>query len=161
MVKNVISWLLFVFYAAVPPSYSDTPQMNNAIFNGNTGELTCPMELGNLHTVLDPYDISWKQIFDGRLPEAVTDQNLLSNDNTILSIPINSSTASNVYQCELQLKRCDVVYPVSGPKCQSLLYTGPLMGFDVFGELIIILHACFGSLFVCTLLKWWLAPMVL
>ena len=108
--------------------------MNIAVFNGNTGELTCPIKLGDLHTVLDPYDISWKQIYDGRLPEAVTDQNLLSNDNTILSIQITSSTASNVYRCELQLKRCDIVYPRGRPKCQSHSYTGPLMGFDVFGK---------------------------
>lgn len=120
----------------MPASYSDE-LVDKAVFNGNMGKLTCPIKLGNLHAVLDPYDISWEQIKDGVLPEAVTDQDLLSNDNTLLSIPIDNSTASNVYRCTLQLRRCDIVDPVNGPKCQSNTYTGPLMGFTVFGKYIV------------------------
>ena len=119
--------------SAVPASYSTVRQMDKAAFNnGNTGELTCPIVLGNLHTVLDPYNISWEQIEEGVLPIPVTDQHLLSNDNTVLSIPITSSTASNVYRCVLHLRRCDRVSGDS--RCQSEEYAGPLMGFTVFGK---------------------------
>ena len=120
----------------MPASYSDEPQMDKAVFNGNTGELTCPIVLGNLHnTVLDPYYISWYQIENGVLPIPVTDQDLLSNDNTILSIPIDNSTASNVYQCILNLRRCNIVNNGNN-KCQAEEYKGPLMGFEVFGKYI-------------------------
>ena len=120
----------------MPASYSAVPQMDKAVFNGNTGELTCPIVLGNLHnTVLDPYDISWYQIEKGVLPIPVTDQDLLSNDNTVLSIPIDNSTASNVYQCVLHLRRCNIVNNGNN-KCQVEEYNGPLMGFAVFGKYI-------------------------
>ena len=110
--------------------------MDKAVFNGNTGELTCPIVLGNLHnTVLDPYYISWEQREDGVLPIPVNDD-LLSNDNTVLSIPIDNSTASNVYQCVLHLRRCNIPGDSNGNKCQVEEYNGPLMGFAVFGEYI-------------------------
>ena len=122
----------------MPASYSAVPQVDKDVFNGNTGELTCPIMLGNLHnTVLDPYGISWYQIENGVLPIPVTDD-LLSNDNTVLSIPIDNSTASNVYRCVLNLRRCNIPGNNDGNKCQMKEYNGPLMGFAiaVFGKYI-------------------------
>ena len=128
-----------LYFSAVPASYSAILQVDKAVFNGNTGELTCPIMLGDLHTVLDPYHISWEQIEDGVFPIPVNDSDLLSNDDTILSIPIDDSTASNVYRCVLNLRRCNIAYPSSDGnntnyKCQSEEYNGPRMGFAVFGK---------------------------
>lgn len=97
------------------------------VFRNRSTPLTCPFQLGNLHTTLTPYSISW-EVNDGRtIPIPVRDPERLSSDNTELTVMIENSNDSRTFQCSLELRRCN-------DGCAPLIYLGPLISFEVFGK---------------------------
>ncbi len=100
------------------------------VFRERPAQLTCPFELGNLRTTLNPYSISWEE--GVMFPVPVTDPAQLSPGNTVLTVSINDSTDSRTFQCVLELSRCEG----GGIVCPMRRYHGPLMELQVFGKIL-------------------------
>ena len=109
---------------------------NTYVFsNEPSRRLTCPAQLGLLHTRLDPYSMSWRTVDmnGGVTTVIITPPTTLSSDKRELTIPITNSTDMEMYQCTLRLKRCNLTDNGIN-RCNSQTYYGPLMKLIVLGK---------------------------
>lgn len=121
------SHIIILDPAAIPPTFTEDPVFVTVFRDTNLAQLICPIQLGNLHSILTPYDISWEKV--RRFPVPVTDRSLLSNDNTVLSVPL-PNTSPETYRCKLRLTRCDIMN-----RCLARMYLGPPMQINVIGKM--------------------------
>ena len=126
---NCYDLKLLFFLAAVPPDFSMEPPQNVTVFNGDFGNLECPIQQGNLYNHLNPYLFSWNEWEDSLFSPPV-DPSLLSMNNRVISVLINDVTGSKYYRCRLQLRRCTT--------CSVVLHNGPLMRFNVLGKKVVL-----------------------
>ena len=106
--------------------------MTIPVFNNEEVTLTCPIELGNLHQRLIPYELSWDVRFNNDLPEQVENS---IDEGRRLRVNVNNITSSNAYSCKLRLRRCCELQEMDcGGRCDIMVYDGPIFRFEVFGK---------------------------
>lgn len=94
--------LMCIMPNAAAQSSSDDISLYRLRQEGEVVELECPLVLGFLHNVIDPYYIFWKEGSDIINSTSHT----LSSDNQTLSIPKSGNTPK-VFTCYLRLMTCN------------------------------------------------------
>ena len=93
------------------PSVSNLSLVNFYVFQNSSLELTCPVQVGNVHTLLNPYHLSWERILIGNVTVLLINDSrsvgfTLSPDNVTLTIPVSSSSIK-LYRCNLYFRQCN------------------------------------------------------
>ena len=146
--------LLVISFAAVPQSF-DGPSIPKPVFNNEETTLNCPIELGRLHQSLMPYELSWDVRINSNLPEPV--ENPIDEERE-LRVDVNNTTMSNQYSCKLRLRRCCEEQRMDCGRCNIMVYTGPIISFQVFGKLFCFdnfLLRCISLLLRCIVFVSW------
>ena len=105
--------------------------MTIPVFNNEEVTLTCPIELGNLHQRIMPYELSWDVRINNNPPEQVENS---IDEGRRLRVYVDDATRSNEYHCNLRLRRCCELQEMGCGSCDVMVYDGPIFRFDVFGK---------------------------
>ena len=133
--------LKLYFHAALPLMTSFSPTDSIYVFRGDSVQLTCPFEYGNLFQYFDPYELTWT-LQDGGVSTTLLDssENLqLSSDRRELLVAAEfHSNFSGMFQCGIRLSRCtyfDDSKEVSKRCDEKPPFFGPLTTIRLLGKM--------------------------